>query len=304
MNERIVPVLTRRGNSAVQQASYQQAFIAGCGDVGQRLAVLCHARSLPVTGLVSSSASVQALRAQAIDALTCDLDAAVPQLPDLTKSAVFYFAPPPRQGEDDPRLRNFLAGLVQAQALVYLSTSAVYGDCQGAWVDESAAMNPGLARGRRRVAAERRALEWGSQKKCPVMILRVPGIYGPGRLPVERLRRGLPVVQEAESPWTNRIHADDLAAAALHVADHGVPGQAYNVSDGNPTTMADYFCRCADLLGLSRPPQVSMEEARSQLTPEMLSFLQESKRLDTRRLRALGWQPRFENLTQGLPSCL
>jgi nucleoside-diphosphate-sugar epimerase len=304
MNERIVPVPTRRGNSAVQQASYQQVFIAGCGDVGQRLAALCRARGLPVTGLVSSTASAAALRDKAMTALSCDLDTTVPTLPPLADAAVFYFAPPPRQGEDDPRLRNFLAGLETAQTLVYLSTSAVYGDCQGAWVNESAAMNPGLARGRRRVAAERRALEWGSQKKCPVMILRVPGIYGPGRLPVERLRRGLPVVQEAESPWTNRIHADDLAAAALYVAEHGIPGQAYNISDGNPTTMADYFTRCADLLGLPRPPQVSMAQAREQLTPEMLSFLQESKRLDTRRLRQLGWRPRYENLTQGLPSCL
>lgn len=287
----------------MQQASYQQVFIAGCGDVGQRLAALCRARGLPVTGLVSSQASADALRKQAIDTLTCDLDTAVPALPDLADAAVFYFAPPPRQGEDDPRLHNFLAGLQQAQQIVYLSTSAVYGDCQGAWVDESAAINPGLGRGRRRAAAERIALDWGNHKKCPVQILRVPGIYGPGRLPAERLRRGLPVLQETESPWTNRIHADDLAAAALHVADHGTPGQAYNVSDGNPTTMADYFNRCADLLGLPRPPQVSMQEAREQLTPEMLSFLAESKRLDTQRLRALGWQPRYQNLEQGLPGC-
>ncbi len=284
--------------------TYQQVFIAGCGDIGLRVAALAQARGLPVTGLVSGEASARKLRDGAVTPLLCDLDQAVPALPELADAAVFYFAPPPRAGEDDPRLRHFLAALTRARVLVYLSTSAVYGDCQGAWVDETAELKPGLPRGRRRVAAEQAALAWGAAQGCPVMILRVPGIYGPGRLPAERLRRGLPVLAESESPWTNRIHADDLASAALCVADEGQAGRAYNVSDGNPTSMADYFNRCAALLALPPPPQVTMAQARTQLTPEMLSFLEESKRLDTRRLRALGWQPRYASLAEGLPSCL
>ncbi|HXG28538.1 MAG TPA: NAD-dependent epimerase/dehydratase family protein, partial [Nevskiales bacterium] len=231
-------------------------------------------------------------------------DVAAPVLPPLAQASVFYLVPPPKQGDGDPRLERFLAALPDARALVYLGTSAVYGDCGGAWVDETAPLKPGTARGRRRLAAERLALDWGARRNVPVMILRVPGIYGPGRLPRARLEKGLPVLREDDSPWTNRIHADDLATAALCVAERGAPGAAYNVSDGQPTTMADYFNRCADLLGLPRPPPVSRAEAQARLTPEMLSFLEESKRLDTRRLRALGWVPRYPSLAEGLPACL
>jgi nucleoside-diphosphate-sugar epimerase len=281
-----------------------EIFIAGCGDIGLRIAQLCRARGLAVTGLVASAAGVARLRDAGLAALQADLDVAPPPLPPLAQALVFYLVPPPRQGEGDPRLENLLAALPSARRLVYVSTSAVYGDCGGAWVDESAPLNPGTARGRRRLAAERLALAWGERRNVPVTTLRVPGIYGPGRLPRARLEKGLPVLREADSPWTNRIHADDLAAAALCVAEHGAAGAAYNVSDGRPTTMADYFNRCADLLGLPRPPQVSRAEAQAQLTPEMLSFLEESKRLDTRRLRALGWVPRYPALAEGLRGCL
>jgi nucleoside-diphosphate-sugar epimerase len=279
-------------------------FIAGCGDIGLRIAAISQAHGLRVTGLVSRRESSARLQAADVMPVVADLDAQVPALPDLRDATVFYLAPPARQGDDDARLRNFLQALRSARVLVYLSTSAVYGDCGGAWVDETAAVNPGSARGRRRAAAETHALAWGQAQGMPVKILRVPGIYGPGRLPVERLQRGLPVLHEADSPWTNRIHADDLAQAAVLIAGHGEPAAAYNVSDGNPTTMSDYFNRCADLLGLPRPPQVALAEARTRLTPEMMSFLEESKRLGTRRLRALGWAPRYPTLAEGLPTCL
>lgn len=289
--------------ASVEQYPFEQVFVAGCGDIGQRIAALCRARGLAVMGLVRQAQHAESLRANGITPCLADLDRQPPALPGLARAAVFYLVPPPRQGEDDPRLRHFLSALDSAQTLLYLSTSAVYGDCTGQWVDESAPLNPGLPRGRRRVAAEHMALDWGRTHARPVMILRVPGIYGPGRMPAERLRRGLPVVQASDSPWTNRIHADDLASAALCVAAQGEPGSAYNVSDGNPTSMTDYFDRCADLLGLPRPPQVSMAAAREQLTAEMLSFLEESKRLDTTRLRALGWRPRYATLAEGLHSC-
>lgn len=279
-------------------------FIAGCGDIGLRIAATRHARGLRVTGLVSRRESTARLQAADVLPVVADLDAQVPALPDLRDATVFYLAPPARQGDDDARVRNFLQALCSTRVLVYLSTSAVYGDCRGAWVDETAVVNPGSARGRRRAAAEAHALAWGQAQGVPVKILRVPGIYGPGRLPVERLQRGLPVLHEADSPWTNRIHADDLAQAAVLIAEHGEPAAIYNISDGHPTTMSDYFNRCADLLGLPRPPQVSLAEARARLTPEMMSFLEESKRLDTRRLRALGWAPRYPTLAEGLPTCL
>jgi nucleoside-diphosphate-sugar epimerase len=114
----------------------------------------------------------------------------------------------------------------------------------------------------------------------------------------------VPVPIEAEAPWSNRIHADDLATACHAASRHGEPGQAYHISDGHPTTMTDYFWRIADLYGLERPPAISMAEARRVLSPGMLSFLEESKRLDNSRMRErLGVELRYPDLATGLPSC-
>lgn len=278
-------------------------MIVGCGDVGLRVAQRLRAMGGEVTGVVRSGQSAAALRAQRVDPVIADLDAPGQSIPD--SELVFYFAAPPLQGRSDPRLRGFLNGLrVAPQRLVYISTTGVYGDCAGRWIDEDAPLQPQAERARRRLDAEQALAEFSAQTGTAVMILRVPGIYGPGRLPLERLRQGLPVVRESESPYTNRIHAEDLAAAAILAAQRGKPGRAYNVSDGNPTSMCDYFSRCARLLGVPEPPQVSMEEARRSFTPAMLSFLEESKRLVTTRLREeLGFAPRYPDLAAGLPSC-
>lgn len=218
---------------------------------------------------------------------------------------LFWFAPPPAAGEQDTRLRRWLQSRPTPGRIVYISTSGVYGDCGGRWIDEDEPLRPVSARAGRRVDAEMALREHAAREGTEIVILRVPGIYGPGRLPRERLAQGLPVVRDAESPYTNRIHADDLAEAALHAAAWGRPGAAYNVADGNPTTMCDYFTRCAALLGLPPPPQVSMEEARRVFTPAMWSFMEESKRLETGRLRdELRFSPRYPDLASGLPSCM
>jgi nucleoside-diphosphate-sugar epimerase len=187
---------------------------------------------------------------------------------------------------------------------VYISTSAVYGDCGGDWIDEECPLNPKSDRGKRRMAAEQVLEDWSQRTGVPVIILRVPGIYGPGRLPVERVRQGVPVLIPEESPYSNRIHADDLAAACVAASRRGQSGRAYNISDGHPTTMTDYFWRIADLHGLPRPPAISLAEARSVLTPAMLSFLEESKRLINRRmLDELRVKLQYPDLAQGLKHC-
>lgn len=271
-------------------------LIAGCGDIGLRAAALLRAAGREVTGLVRSDQSAQALRDAGIAARIVDLDR---EPAPLDADCVLYLAPPPSQGSTDPRLRAFLAGL-RARRLVYVSTSGVYGDCQGRWIDEDEPLKPQTDRARRRADAEAALRAWDGA----AVILRVPGIYGPGRLPLERLRAGLPVIRPEESPFSNRIHADDLARALLHAATRGEPGAAYNVSDGKPTTMADYFTRCARALNLPDPPQVSLEEARRVFTPGMWSFVEESKRLLTARLRSLGFVPRYPDLDAGLAATM
>ncbi len=276
------------------------SWVLGCGDIGQRLAALLIAQNQRVCGWVRSEATATQLEAAGIQARVVDLDAAMAPL-HAAPRWLFWFAPPPNHGTTDPRIAGFLAALqTPPQRLIYLSTSAVYGDCGGAWIDEDAPLRPGNDRGRRRLDAEGHARAYATASGCDVLILRVPGIYGPDRIPEARLRAGTPILRADEAPFSNRIHADDLAAAALVVAERGVPGCAYNVSDGAPTTMTDYFQRCATHLGLPSPPQISLQDAQRSLTASMMSFLEESKRLRCDRLRTLGWSPRYTSIENGL----
>lgn len=276
-------------------------LILGCGDIGLRVARAL--QPAPVRGVVRTADSARRLAAQGIEAVQLDLDAPIPAL-TATGCDLYYFAPPPPDGDGDPRVAavcRLLAADNLPARVVYISTSAVYGDCGGAWIDETAPLRPATARGRRRLDAERRWLAWSEQSGVAVVILRVPGIYAHDRLPAQRLRDGLPVLDEAESPYTNRIHADDLARACIAAMHRGRPGQAYNVSDGHPTTMTDYFNQVADRLGLPRPPVVSRAEAQRVLSPSMLSFLGESKRLRNRLMREqLGVELAYPDLAAGL----
>lgn len=280
-------------------------FVVGCGDIGLRVARQCLERRWPVTALVRSEASAQRLRGAGLDLFHADLDRADSLVGLPTAGAgVFYFVPPPEAGgATDPRVAAFAAAMTQAlpHRVVYLSTSGVYGDRDGGWVDEDTPPDPRTVRGKRRLSAEQTLRAWGERLGVPVIVLRVGGIYGPGRLPVQRLRQGLAVLEPAACGFTNRIHADDLATVCLAALERGRPGAVYNVSDGQPGTMTEYFLAVADRLGLPQPPTVSWEEAQRTLTPAMLSYLGESRRMDTRRLREeLAVTLRYPTLADGL----
>jgi nucleoside-diphosphate-sugar epimerase len=294
-------------NRTSETPSSAQVLILGCGDIGGRVARLEQAEGRTVAALARSHEAAGRLETLGIGVIAGDLDtpASLTALPPHV-STLYYFAPPPSAGDDDPRMHHALSALARPPArLVYISTSGVYGDCGGAWIDEDWPLTPKSARGQRRLAAELALRDWSRRTGAASVILRVPGIYGPGRLPVERIRRRVPVIDPREAPNTNRIHADDLAAACLAAARRGQPGQAYNISDGNPTTMTDYFWRIADVHGLPRPPAIPLAEAREVLSPAMLSFMDESKRLINRRmLDELGVRLRYPDLAQGLPACL
>ncbi len=283
-------------------------LIVGCGDIGERVARLERAEGNSVTGIVPSEKSAHRLRAAGIEPLVADLDvpAALARLP-VDGAIVYYFAPPPGQGANDPRMAAFVAAMVAPslpKRVVLISTTGVYGDCHGEWVTEERPPHPLADRARRRLAAETALRRWSESNGVPSVILRVPGIYARGRLPEDRLRAGEPVLREAESPYSNRIHADDLARVCVVAARRGRAQAIYNVSDGHPTTMTDFFYRVADLLGLPRPPALPLEQARARLGEGMLSYLAESKRIDNRRMREeLGVELLYPDLAAGLPSC-
>lgn len=283
----------------------KQVFISGCGDIGVRVARECQAKGWQVTALSRTEMSDRRLSSFAIEPVRGDLDDPASLGEVLFGGMVlFHFAPPPNSGESDPRLRNLLTAIDKSglpERIILISTTAVYGDSGGEWVTETSPVAPQTARGKRRLDAEQVLQRWSEQHQVPVVILRVPGIYGPDRLPVERIKSGQPILREQDAPFTNRIHADDLAMVCVAAAERAPAGAIYNVSDGQPGNMSQYFRDVANALGLPCPPEVSREEAEQVLSAGMLSYLNESRRVSNQKMRdELGVQLRYPNLTAGL----
>ena len=258
--------------------------------------------------LTSSPARVPALRALGAVPLLGDLDqpATLGRLGGLA-DAVLHLAPPPGQGADDPRTRALLRALARGgrvRRLVYASTSGVYGDCGGARFDETRAVDAATDRALRRVDAEAQLRWFGRRTGARVTVLRIPGIYAadrPGGHPRERLVRGTPVLAADDDVYTNHIHADDLARACVAALHRGAPQRVLHASDDSELKMGDYFDLAADLCGLPRPPRITRTEAAQQLSPMLLSFMSESRRLDNRRLkRELRLRLRYPTVREGL----
>ncbi len=276
--------------------------IAGCGDIGRRIAALAAGKGAEVTGLVRSRESCDALEQAGLACLQADFGR--PPLPslDVTGSDVIYLAPPPRRGETDPLIGNFLAAVQgKPRCFLYLSTTGVYGDAGGGWIDESSPLDAQADRAMRRLDAERQVAGAAHDRGFDFLIIRVPGIYGPGRLPLARIRDRHPVLKAEIAPFTNRIHADDLAAVTLDLLETGKSGEIYNVTDGHPSTMTDYFRKVASYAGLEPPPEIDMQTAEQQLSAGMLSYLRESRKIaNTKLLRTIGIGLRFPTLDDGL----
>jgi nucleoside-diphosphate-sugar epimerase len=267
----------------------RRLLIVGCGDVGLRTARALRGR-WRVYALVRSGERHAQLRDTGIIPVAGDLDdpESLDRLGGIAQDVV-HLAPPPGEGIRDARTANLLRALAKGgslpQRLVYISTSGVYGDCGGALVNETRSVRPASDRARRRVDAECRLRAWGVEHGVPVSILRVPGIYAAERLPLERLRAGTPVLCADEDPYTNHIHADDLARACVAALLRGPTMRAIHVNDDSATRLGDHLDRVADLCGLSRVPRITREQADAQLGAQRMSFLSESRRLDNTRMK-------------------
>ncbi len=286
----------------------ERLLIIGCGDVGQRVVRL--QRHVRVVTLTSSPARVAALRAQGVTPIVGNLDvpASLHRLAGWA-TRVLHLAPPPLQGQTDPRTLALTRTLMRRNAplsVVYGSTSGVYGDCVGEWVAEQRMVNPITARAQRRVDAEARVRHLGRLRSgtTSVSVLRIPGIYAPGReggTPRERLLRGTPVLAPADDVFTNHIHADDLARACQLALWRGKPLRSYNVNDDSQLLMGDYFDLAADLYGLAKPPRINRAQAQAELPAMQLSFMSESRRMvNTRMKRELRLQLRYADVKDGL----
>ncbi len=283
----------------------KNTLIAGCGYVGRRLATSLGKAG--ISGLVRSEESSRELAGMGIIPVRCDLDRTAVGLPSTTGTDIYYLLPPPKTGVVDSFMENFLQGLESSgppRRIVYLGTTGVYGDCKGEWIDETAPVRPVVDRALRRVDAERQLRRWAQTHDTELVILRVAGIYGPGKLPLQRLRTGKPMVAEKYAPWTNRIHVDDLVQVLLAAMERGGHGEIYNVTDGQPGNMADYFNRVADAAGLSRPPLIDPKAGKQALSAGLRSYLAESRRIrNAKMLRELKVKLRYPTLDQGLNAC-
>ena len=259
--------------------------ITGCGHIGKLLAQQLLKKKISVTGYVSSESSLTECKNRNIACEIIDLDNPLPDI-DLTGHRIIYLAPPPRSGKADTRIRNYLHAIEkhQPEKFVLISTTGVYGDCKGAWVDESRPLNPIADRAFRRADAERQVQQFCQRLDIPLVILRVPGIYGPGKIPLARIRSGLPIVNQKDSPFTNRIHADDLVNVCQQALLDSMITGIYNVTDGHPGTMYEYFTGVAAAMNLPAPPAISLEEAQQQLSEGMLSYMTESRRINNKKL--------------------
>ncbi|MEY4979905.1 MAG: hypothetical protein RLZZ352_2175 [Pseudomonadota bacterium] len=290
----------------------ERILLVGCGDVGQRVAMQLGAgQRAGLLALTSSPQRCAGLRAQGITPLVGNLDdaATLQRLAGLAHR-VLHLAPPPTQpaqARHDPRTRTLLAALARRRvptALVYGSTTGVYGDRQGAWLDETAAVQPQTARAWRRVDAESCVHRFGLALSVRTTVLRIPGIYAPDRpggTPRERLLRATPVLHASDDVYTNHIHADDLARACLLALWRGRAQRNLNTVDDTQLKMGDYFDWAADCYGLPRPPRLSRAQAQQQLPPMLLSFMSESRRLHNRRMKQeLRLTLRYPLVAQGL----
>jgi len=261
----------------------KRLLIVGFGDIARR--------ALP---LLASRFQVTRLSRQ----YGVDLDRPLKPQP---AQAVLHCVPPPAAGDSDPRTANLLAALEQPERIVYISTSGVYGDCGGALVDETRPVNPQTARARRRVDAERQLERWCAERGVALVILRAPGIYATDRLPIERLCAGMPVLRIEDDVYTNHIHADDLAAAAVRSLEPDAAPGVYNVADDSDLRMGDWMDLVAEHAGLSKPPRLPRSRIAQHVSPEVLSFMSESRRLENQRMNTvLGFKLRYPTVHEGL----
>jgi nucleoside-diphosphate-sugar epimerase len=325
-----------------------RVLIVGCGDVGLRCAqrLLAHAARPRVIALTTRATRAAQLRDEGLTPIVGDLDAprTLHRLAGLART-VLHLAPPPAQGDDDPRTRALIAALgmrrrhvarpaAPAQGrlrrgrqslngtakgkvkgapfmrgacakletaivpeafsmtgrparvrVVYASTTGVYGDCAGAFIDETRPVKPANARALRRVAAEWRLRRANVRGTTAASIVRIPGIYARERLPLARIGQGKPALVPQDDVYTNHIHADDLAAIMLRAAARGRIGRVVHASDDTVLKMGDYFDRVADAFGLAHVPRLPRAAAERSLDPATLSFMRESRRLSNARLK-------------------
>ena len=223
------------------------------------------------------------------------------------ESTIIYMTPPNKDRDGDPRLENFLNNIKNSnlERIVYISTSGVYGDCGGLSVTEDAELKPLTDRAKKRVIAEKMVMKHSAVCNTNYVILRVPGIYGLGRLPLSKVREREPLIIKDECKITNLINVEDLARIIWRVIKDNINNEIINVSDGTPITSTEYYLKIYDELEIEYPPFIKMKEAGKYYSEERMSFMSESRILDVTKMnRLFGDCIKYSNISDGIKRSL
>ncbi|EJC74616.1 SDR family oxidoreductase [Rhizobium hidalgonense] len=275
-------------------------MIFGCGFSGLAIAKAFAGEGVRVSGTTRSADKMGALRQSGVEAflfdgetLGDDLRRALGSVTHLVQS----IAP----GKGDPLLRRLdedRASLPSSLEWIgYLSTVGVYGDHKGAWIDEETPCVPVSGRSKERLEAEEGWLAIGRQRGVPAAVLRLSGIYGPGRNAFCNLQKGTARRLIKKDQVFNRIRVEDIGAATRFLSEHGLCG-IYNVTDNRPGPPQDVIVEAARLMGVEPPPEQAFETA--ELTPMARSFYGENKRVSNAKLRAAGFKFAFPDYPMSL----
>ena len=280
--------------------------IFGCGDVGRRIAGQLIDNGVTKGDILAYvNQSIEKAKSLGVVTATLNLDGDLPHLQIGQPAQAYYTIAPQKDGVVDRRSANLIDALqqqaVKFKRLVLISTTGVYGDCDGQWVTEQSTTQPQTERGQRRLDSEQQWFDWGRRQSVDVIVLRVPGIYAHSRLPRARIEKAVPVVNADECGFTNRIHADDLAQACIQAMAYGKAGEIYNITDGTPGKISEYLQAAAQVLGAPALPEISMQEAQKLLSEGMLSYLGESRKISNAKMLAqLNVVLRYPDFREGI----
>ena len=277
-----------------------RVFFFGLGYCARRL--IQRERWIEAGGTARTAEAVSALRREGIQAYQFDGADADPGLEEaLGKAEAVVVSIPPRDGAG-AALERFgvaIAGAPELRRIVYYSTIGVYGDHGGAWVDETSATLTRTVRGLARLEDEARWTAAARKRGAEADILRLAGIYGPGRNALVNLRRGEARRIVKPGQVFNRAHVDDIAGISRLVLTRGLKGQVWNVADDEPAPPQDVIAYAAGLLGLEPPPEEPFDEAT--LSPMAREFYADNKRVSIAKAKAeLGFAPAYPTYREGL----
>ncbi|HYA71986.1 MAG TPA: SDR family oxidoreductase [Roseiarcus sp.] len=283
-----------RGGGAVR------LFCFGLGYSARR--IIARGESLEASGTTRGGEAATALRRDGVAAFAFDGERGEEALLHaLARAQVLLVTAPPGEG-GDPALAHFsreIAAAPDLERVVYLSSVGVYGDRGGAWVNETSPPSPDSPRARWRLLAEDQWRGLSAARGVPVDILRLAGIYGPGRNALVKLRAGEARRVVKPGQVFNRIHVDDVAGVALRLIAAGGKGEIWNVADEEPAPPQDVVAFAASLLGMAPPPEEALETAP--LSPMARSFYDDNRRVSVEKLRReLGYRWLYPTYREGL----